>query len=394
MKIAGFIRLMPAHRGVGGMQGHAQNLYRGLAKRGHTVHVFTTACPGKPHIEEDQGVFVHYLEGTRPAEYSSEYRNLSKQACLELHKQLSFDVIHSESSAAFQLCRGEIPVVATWHGINYCGFQSRLNQDYATNMLHKQPLSYWRDAVTGITKELKELERYDHHVAISHQALDDLVSVYRLPKESISLVFNGFDTTQFQPNKKLGEEIRSTLRIPLSSFVLGVAGRLTVDKGHRFLIKILPDLLVKYPRLRLLIVGGSGIEREYLALQHPSIIYVGPKAYREMPAYYNAMNILLNPTFRYLGLDMTMQEALLCGIPVIATDTGSIKKSLIPDERFGYTHPLMDQSEFNRTFELAYNRTDFDPIAISQHVRAFSSLDAMCKGMEAVFESLIGDSCG
>jgi glycosyltransferase involved in cell wall biosynthesis len=390
MRIACFVRLLPAHRGVGGMQGHAQNLYRGLAKRGHEISVFTTSCPQKSVIENDNGVLVHYLPNCTPAEYSSEYRALSKQACLAQHQEKPFDIIHSESSAALQMCEQKIPVVATWHGLSYCGFRSKVNQEIASSALHKQSGTFWQEAIVGITKEFKDLEKYDHHVAISHQAYDDLLSIYRIPKEKATLVFNGFDTDLFYPDPKAGEVIRHSLKIPTSSYVMGVAGRLTVDKGHRFLIRTLPILLNKYPRLRLLIVGGSGVESEYLQLKHPSIIYVGAKSYKEMPAFYNAMNVFLNPTYRYLGLDMTMQEAMLCGVPVIATDTGSIKKSLIVNEKFGYTHPLANRDDFSRCIEKISYRTDFDAKSISEYVKKFSSQEAMCSGMEKVFNKVLG----
>ena len=387
MRIAGFIRLMPVHRGVGGMQGHAQNLYRGLAKRGHDVHVFTTSFPGKTS-EIEENVTIHYLEGCKPAEYSSEYRRLAESKLIELHKEKPFNIIHSESSAAQQLCKGILPIVATWHGLNYCSTQSKINQEYASGA--KLQLN-WRDTFISLAKEIKDLEKYDHHIAISHQALKDLHEVYRLPSEKTTLVFNGFDTTQFKPDSILRDKIRNELKIPLHSFVLGVAGRLTVDKGHRFLIQALPSFLIKYPRLKLIIIGNSGIENEYKTLRHPNILFLGAKKYEEMPAYYNAMDIFLNPTYRYLGLDMTMQEALLCGTPVIATDTGSIKESLVINEKFGCTHELANREQLYKCIETCMSRQDFNRNSISTHVRAFSSQEAMCSKMEEVFVKLSRD---
>ncbi len=42
LKIAAFTKAWSTHS-FGGLGKHADNLYRSLAERGHTVHVFTTA---------------------------------------------------------------------------------------------------------------------------------------------------------------------------------------------------------------------------------------------------------------------------------------------------------------------------------------------------------------
>jgi hypothetical protein len=75
MRIAGFIRLMPKHRGVGGMQGHALTLYSGLAERGHDVHVYTTAHSDCEVERHPSGMIIYYIKGTRPAQvrYSLSY---------------------------------------------------------------------------------------------------------------------------------------------------------------------------------------------------------------------------------------------------------------------------------------------------------------------------------
>ena len=72
MNIAMFSRIMPAHS-IGGMQDHVQTLGAGLAARGHRVQVLTTACRDGIEHERVDGVEIHYLRGTSPAEYSRAY---------------------------------------------------------------------------------------------------------------------------------------------------------------------------------------------------------------------------------------------------------------------------------------------------------------------------------
>lgn len=386
MRIAGFVRLLPIHRGVGGMQGHAQNLYRGLAEAGHDVHVFTSSHPKKKEEEIEHKVKIHYLKGTPSAVYSSEYFTKSKEKFDRLHKNTPFDVIHSESSAARRLCNGSVPVCATWHGMAYCGLRSKMNEIFTQNKIPSN--EFLNRGFEGVAKEARDFAKYDHHVAISHQAYDDLLNVYQIPKEQASLVFNGFDSIQFKPDKNKGALLRKQVGIPGNAHVFGCGGRLTVDKGHRVLIRAIPELLRKYPKAYVLVVGTGPIEVEYKRLKHPHVVFIGAKPYEEMPAVFNAMNVYINPTLRYLGLDMTMQEAMLCGVPVVASDTGSIKRSLVPNDTYGFTHEVGDvKSLLSSVLNSVKKR--YEPNAISSFVRQFSTIDVMVKGMEQVFKLAI-----
>lgn len=383
MRIAGFIRLLPVHRGVGGMQGHAQNLYRGLAKAGHDVHVFTTSHPQKPEREVEHGVTIHYIKGTPPSVYSTEYFDGSKKEFLRLHKKKPFDIVHSESSSARRLCNGPVPVCATWHGMAYCGFRSKLNEEYARGVVPSN--QFFNNGFESVLKEAHEFAKYDMHVAISHQAYDDLHSMYRIPKEQIALVFNGFDGSQFKVDKTMREEGRRRYGLNPKGYVYGAGGRISVDKGHRILIRALPDLFKKHSNVQLLVVGTGQIEGEYKKLRHPQIRFIGPKKYDEMPYVYNAIDCFINPTLRYLGLDMTMQEAMLCGCPVVASDTGSIGRSLLPESKYGLLHTVGSPRDLLKQL-VAVKQKEFNRETISEFVRGFSTIDTMVSGMEEAFD--------
>lgn len=386
MRIAAFTRLLPCHRGVGGMQGHAQNLYRGLAKAGHDVHVFTTSHPKKKEREVEQGVTIHYIKGTPSSIYSTEYFDGSMKKFKELHKKKKFDVIHSESSSGRRLVEFEVPICATWHGTAYCGLRSKMNEIFIQKKIPTN--EFMNKGFEGIAKEIRMFRKFDHHIAISHQAYRDLLNVYQLPKKQVSLVFNGFDGSQFKPDKAMGAILRKQVGIPPNAHVFGCGGRLTVDKGHRLLIQVIPELLRKCPKAHVLIVGKGPIEMEYKRLVRSNIKFIGPKAYKEMPSVFNAMNVYINPTSRYLGLDMTMQEAMLCGVPVIASDTGSIKESLLPKEDYGFTHELGNSNSLISTIIKSTGKR-YKPHEISSFVRKFSTIETMVEGMEDAFKAAI-----
>lgn len=391
MRIAGFIRLWPSHRGVGGMQGHALNLYSGLAARGHDVHVLTTYHEKKPAVEVEQGVTVHYLKGCPPAVYSNEYFDAASKTLDELNQQKKVDVIHSESDCARRHLGGLIPVVVTWHGIAYCSYRSRLNlalldSNKTAHVIELQKTS------ENIIREMGVIPRYDHSIAISHQAYNDLNNVYGIPASKLSLVFNGFDIKAFDIFPNARQAIVAQYKLPNDAIILGVVGRIVPDKGHRQLMAIISKLVALNRKIFLLIVGEGGLVHDYIRLGLKNIIYVGPKQYSEMPNYYNAFDVFLNPTTRYLGLDMSIQEAMLCGTPVVASNVGSIRESLLPAREYGTTFTLGDSDDMVNKIMMIINHPERKKLGLAgrQYVKQFCSIEQMCVGTENAFATAIG----
>lgn len=389
MRIAGFIRLWPTHRGVGGMQGHAQNLYRGLAQRGHDVEVFTTRHPDLPNYVEEEGVKIHYVEGCKPAVYTDAYFRVVRNKFRERHSAKPFDVIHSESQAAKLLLNEGVPVCAQWHGMGFCNFRNRVNDAMVRGKLNKM-VSTFHKGFASIVREVFDFQKYHYHIAISHQAHQDLQDIYKIPKDRLFLVFNGFDTRRFKINEAAGLEIRKRLRIPENAFVIGCGGRLTPEKGHPILMQVAQKFVRRFHDTYFLVLGSGPYLENYKRLKSPKIVTTGPIPYEEMGNYYNAMDVFANPTQTYSGLDMVMQEAMLCGLPVVATDSGSIKKSLLPSTEYGYTFELGNSGDlFNKLAQIKTENTKAKGEAAYKFVRKFCTLDTMCKGVERVLRQAI-----
>jgi glycosyltransferase involved in cell wall biosynthesis len=390
MRIAGFIRLWHSHRGVGGMQAHALSLYSGLVKAGHSVDVFTTCHPHKGTMEVDHGICVHYIQDCEPATYSDQFFDNSKIEFSRLHHANPFDVIHSESSCARHFTNQEVPVVATWHGVSYCGLRSIMNLAALDNDKQKY-IERIQKSAAAVINEIPEFITYDHHIAISHQAYDDLLKIYHLPSKKVSLVFNGSDTSLFNIDENKRALIRARYNIPDTCTVLGIAGRLEHDKGHWLFISILPWLL-EDPNIYVLIVGDGFYTKGYQKLNNARIIFAGPQPYSEMPAYYNSFDIFVNPTTRHIGLDLTIQEAMLCGVPVIASDVGSIKRSLLKNKALGRVFKLSDPVDFGtQLFWMLKRLKKTDRRYIRNYVVNLCAVETMCYETLKVFEKAIED---
>ncbi|KAL6129747.1 hypothetical protein ACLB2K_073096 [Fragaria x ananassa] len=56
----------------------------------------------------------------------------------------------------------------------------------------------------------------------------------------------------------------------------------------------------------------------------------------KLQAFYNAIDVFVNPTLRPQGLDLTLMEVMMSGKPVMASRFRSIKGSIVVDDEFGF----------------------------------------------------------
>ncbi|KAL6193488.1 hypothetical protein ACLB2K_034572 [Fragaria x ananassa] len=56
----------------------------------------------------------------------------------------------------------------------------------------------------------------------------------------------------------------------------------------------------------------------------------------KLQAFYNAIDVFVNPTLRPQGLDLTLMEAMMSGKPVMASRFRSNKGSIVVDDEFGF----------------------------------------------------------
>lgn len=121
---------------------------------------------------------------------------------------------------------------------------------------------------------------------------------------------------------------RADLGFSGRSFVFGAAGRFSREKGHRVLLDafaMLQKMLPGQPMELLLL--GEGREEPSLRAQarrlgiEPRVCFAGFQ--RRASAWMKAMDCLVQPSLTD-GTPNSVLEAMLLGIPVIATDTGGI----------------------------------------------------------------------
>ncbi|XP_050375631.1 phosphatidylinositol N-acetylglucosaminyltransferase gpi3 subunit [Argentina anserina] len=344
LKIAVFSRKWPIATTPGGMERHAHTLHTALAHLGHQVHVFTS--PVKPqelmshnHLNlspSSSPPYLHFHEGD-PGYWRY---NKAYEQFLEEDQKQKFDVVHSESVALPHWLARRLPNLAvSWHGIALESLHSNIFQDLTRK--HGEPIEpafnqSLQGVVPKVLNEIRFFHNYAHHVAISDSCGEMLRDEYQIPNKRVHVILNGVNDEDFGVDSRLGKEFRGGIGIPQNaSMVFGVAGRLVKDKGHPILYEAFSELIAKHPNVYLIVAGSGPWEQRYKDLG-PRVLVLGSMSPSKLHAFYNAIDVFVNPTLRPQGLDLTLMEAMMSGKPVMASRFPSIKGSIVVDQEFGF----------------------------------------------------------
>lgn len=157
------------------------------------------------------------------------------------------------------------------------------------------------------------------------------------PEEKMVLIYNGVDTSKpVDKSRKLYEKKDGEI-------VIGNAGRLTEQKGQKYLIELAKLLKADGMNFKMLIAGEGelhaalqkSIDDEGLQDQVKLLGHV-----TEMPAFFNSLDVFVF-TSLYEGSANTLIETLQFGLPTIAWDVSS-NPEIVIDGETGYLAALGD----------------------------------------------------
>lgn len=259
---------------------------------------------------------------------------------MEENNREPFDVVHSESVALpHWIARDVKNLAVSWHGIALESLQSDIFQDLTRKP--DEPISpvvnkSLYGVLPKILNEIRFFRNYKHHIAISDSCGEMLRDIYQIPSKRVHVILNGVDEDDFREDSELGIGFRSKIGIPKNaSLVFGVAGRLVKDKGHPLLHEAFSKLKEKYPNVYLIVAGSGPWQGRYKDLG-AQVLVLGSMNPSQLRAFYNSIDVFVNPTLRPQGLDLTLMEAMMSGKAIMASRFPSIKGSVVVKDEFGY----------------------------------------------------------
>jgi D-inositol-3-phosphate glycosyltransferase len=346
---------------IGGVDSGGQNVYvaqvaRHLAGLGNRVDVFTRRdSPSLPDIVDlGDGVrVVHVPAGPSCFVRKEDLLPAMEDFTRHMHdfcvRGPGYDAVHANFFMS-GLVASElkhllgIPFAITFHAL---GRVRRIHQRDADQFPEER-----------IEIEDRIVAEADTIIAECPQDRADLVSLYGADPDRIVVVPCGFDATEFWPIDR--DFARRALGLGSGQPLLLNLGRLVPRKGIDNAIRALSRLDRRGIPARLIVVGGNSdlpdpaLTPEIGRLQaiaadegvSERVTFLGRRSRELLKLYYSAADAFITTPW-YEPFGITPLEAMACGTPVIGSEVGGIKHTVV-DGVTGYLVPPNDPDRLAR----------------------------------------------
>ena len=178
----------------------------------------------------------------------------------------------------------------------------------------------------------------DWIICVSEELRQHVITDVRASSDRTVTVHNGIDMARFH-DRAAHSTIRNELEVG-DAPLLVVIGRLTEQKGHRYLLEALPSLIAAWPKLRCLIVGEGELRDTLMELAArlgvaSSCVFGGART--DIPDVLAGADLVLLPSLSE-GFPFVLLEALAMGRPVVASRVNGVPE-LIEDRKTGRLVP-------------------------------------------------------
>ena len=183
-------------------------------------------------------------------------------------------------------------------------------------------------------------------IAISDLQKQELTERYRICKPEKAHVVNlGFDLSRFQESMdEKRQRFREKWKLGTNDVAVGIVGRLVPVKNHELFLQSVASSVRENPNIKALIVGDGELRKETedcaksLGLSITDNDFSDPASnvlftswVHEMDEAMAGLDMIVLSS-RNEGTPVSLIEAQAAGVPVVSTDVGGVRDTVLPGE--------------------------------------------------------------
>ncbi|MBK6721047.1 MAG: glycosyltransferase family 4 protein [Sphingomonadales bacterium] len=237
-------------------------------------------------------------------------------------RKANFDVFFFPAVYSYFPILGRMPCVVCYHDCT----AERLPQ-----YLFPKPINHrlWQ------LKTALALRQTTRAMTVTETSANDIERILKVPRSHIDVVTEGADPAFRVHPQIVGIEARAEFGVKDGEDLLVTLGGMNAHKNILGLLHAMPQILAKRPQVRLIIVGdtsGRGFWDNvpelmaYVAAHPPLEQHVQFSGYLDDDAVVRLLNGATALVFPSLweGFGLPAVEAMQCGVPVLASNRGSL----------------------------------------------------------------------
>jgi len=306
---------------------------------------------------------------------------------VELGDRYDFDIVHGHdwlvAMAGDHLARRfNAPLVATIHATEHGRHQGWVD---------KHPQSHIHGVERWITN------RADRVIACSHYMREQIVDIFAVDEDHVSVIPNGIDPEDLQAQDEHElRRLRSQFAAPEEKLVL-LIGRLVYEKGFQLALEAMPRLIDAVPGTRFLVAGSGTHEQELKAqalelglMDHGTFLgWIGDDVLHSL---YRIADVCVVPSL-YEPFGLVALEAMASDCPCIVADTGGLRE-IVSHGEVGLRFRARDPESLGEMVERVLTDAELRDRLVaegSEHILSFDWADVAVSTAE-VYAELVGDA--
>ena len=290
--------------------------------------------------------------------------------------KIKYDIIHVHNPIFFLLFHYKNrlgKIVYTNHG-----------SPFAIKYVPAKTIADFKDMLYNYIFNRYICKRADAIILLSNQERDRVIKNYKIDKNNVYYIPTAADTRIFKP-KNIKKDID-----------IIYAGRFAVKKNIPLLLKIIKDLKVKLPNIKVILIGGKKDDKDYKLIKSLIKTYnieknveIVPKVPQvKLANYYSRAKIFALMSFEE-GMPKVLLEAMSCACIGISTK-GFGMDEIIEDQKNGFLVDLKwDYKKIYNVFEKAL--LNYNPKLGKEATKKINSnftWDIVSKNMLGIYKKL------